>query len=187
MDPKWPLIASETLKDLLRGMLHKDKQQRYSLSDIANHPWVTVGPDRDSLLRCRTESTKEYDEGIEARMRRAGIVCIGLRENLADGVDNEQTMVYKMLKRQKPPEIPAIRVKPSATIRRALPASRNRENEPSNAIDSTFGLIAKMATARRPPSVQRKPRKRVAQTSRVLQNLHTFVPSPDRGSESTLK
>lgn len=37
--PKW-LLASDALKNLIRGMLEKDPRRRLSIDSVLNHPWI---------------------------------------------------------------------------------------------------------------------------------------------------
>jgi serine/threonine protein kinase len=96
IDPAFPPSMPRDLKDLLRGMLHKNPEARLKLNDVISHPWMR-GMDIGDVV-------KPHQSGIDMEvvelMTDLGIDARNLSTLLRQEHPNDVALSYRMLARQ---------------------------------------------------------------------------------------
>ena len=98
-EPEYPTYLSTCLVDLLRSMLCKDPTKRIKIDDIKKHSWFSST--EYARIEASRKSFGKYDPDIEKRMHDMCINTTSLRRNLTLGVCDNETCIYKMMKREK--------------------------------------------------------------------------------------
>jgi serine/threonine protein kinase len=109
--PSFPSTMPGLLRDLIGRMLTKDPNQRITLENIKQHPWVlneglgiSFSLNFDRLEELCTENDPSrgvVDQEIVDSMEELGLDVRHLAEQLLNGVHCEATCVYRQLLRKK--------------------------------------------------------------------------------------
>jgi len=106
-DPVFPCTVAPLLSDLLSRMLAKDPNERITLRNIMEHPWVREG-DADRHLSAverirvlRNPAQSPLDQEIVSQVREIGVDTSDLQGNFARGVETAATAAYRVLLRAK--------------------------------------------------------------------------------------
>jgi serine/threonine protein kinase len=132
-----PEHMSDSMKDIVAGMLTLDPSQRLSLSSLWSHRWVTGSLVSRSFslpaaLLPIDRTTHEYifDDGILDHMSRMGVDKIAVVSDLHSGECNRITATYFLLAEALrdsgtlPPVTPAVRALGSSLVKCARNAQR---------------------------------------------------------------
>ena len=133
-DPVFPPEMSDSLKDLLQGMLRKDPETRLSMSEIKRHPWMTtdcVGRQfylsNQNLVICERKFFADLNLGILALMKFAGNstaladqvrTCERTRDSLLYRIIRKRAVIDELthLRQNIFQSVPTLRMKPSSTF-----------------------------------------------------------------------
>jgi serine/threonine protein kinase len=91
--PRYPSDVRGALRSLLSGMLEKDPRKRITLQEIREHPWMGRGWEELQFPE------QQINESIVAHIGALGLTFSA--DDLRDGIDNEATVAYKILERDR--------------------------------------------------------------------------------------
>ncbi|KAH0788937.1 CAMK family protein kinase [Histomonas meleagridis] len=103
----YPSVMSPSLVDLLKRMLLKDPNQRITLSRLKEHPWFSKS-EYTALMNLNFMNNLSFhptecaiDRDIIDQMTVYGIDCKFLPQSILTGEFNENTAIYRMLRKNK--------------------------------------------------------------------------------------
>eukprot|EP00003_Mantamonas_plastica_P033174 TRINITY_DN936_c0_g2_i4.p1 TRINITY_DN936_c0_g2~~TRINITY_DN936_c0_g2_i4.p1 ORF type:complete len:697 (+),score=205.82 TRINITY_DN936_c0_g2_i4:295-2091(+) len=102
-----PDFLSEEAQDLISIMLVPSVEERCSITDIINHPWMNLG--YDTLCfdeESYTSNRMKIDPKIVEKLESMGFDTTGIEEQLAARQHNQITATYQLLRQQGDKEIP---------------------------------------------------------------------------------
>lgn len=99
-----PFFMSTECEHLIRHMLVKDPNQRYTIEQIKKHKWMQADPAVKTILSCNTEENfereeilEEYNEQALELMQGLGIDIERTKTALADDAYDHHTAIYHLL------------------------------------------------------------------------------------------
>ena len=107
---KFPVKVSKDCESLIRGLLESDPSQRLTIEQIADHPFIRNSRYAFYLSDEFKNSPKykvipaqatDVDNDIVMKIRKLGIDCGTITDDLITGRDTDATLCYKILKKQK--------------------------------------------------------------------------------------
>ena len=109
-DPEFPNNMSPNLKDLILKMLCKNPDDRITIPQIAQHPWIQESRYSyyisENFLyspkyRCIPLSINDIDVDVVNKLKTLDVDVTNIADEMVQHVENDSTMCYKILKKQK--------------------------------------------------------------------------------------
>lgn len=109
-EPEYPAELSEEAVDLLKGLLLKDHNNRLTIAQISEHPWIAkssyscfVNKDfaRQPQVRVFPESEAEIDHEVKSKMIQMGISMANFACDLINARETAAVVMYRMLRKIK--------------------------------------------------------------------------------------
>lgn len=103
-EPDFPSDLSDNLSDLLSKLLAKDPKDRLTIEEIYQHPWLTheLKLAEFYVKNCSIDTAK-----LESQLASIGISVESTRDANEKGIINEDTVIFRMIKKRvqlQPPE-----------------------------------------------------------------------------------
>ena len=108
--PYFPNTVSNSLSDLILRMLSKNPDERITIPEIAQHPWIRdcryAFYMTDNFLyspkyKCIPKSAIDIDHEVEKQIKLLNFQTDNLAKDIIDQAENDLTMCYKILKKKK--------------------------------------------------------------------------------------
>ena len=102
---QYPPFFSKNLVDLLENMLTKNPQDRITIHEIMNHPWMQGN---SNLVKFGQSDIKVSDDQVFADLAKCGYNVDEVKADLAAGKTTRNTVGYNIVKREKTTDMIAI-------------------------------------------------------------------------------